>query len=504
MFWVQSSPVLCLNSVSMFRIPLIAALTFVSGSIFSNAILFENLVVRGYDPLAYTVQVSFDVQWENSWRITAAPANYDAAWVFVKYRVDGGDWHHAELSGAPVMPVGAAGTTASDSKGAFLYHATDFNGLADFDGVELTVQLDGSVMDAAVADLEVKVIGIEMVYVPEGAYYLGSNGGNTGEFHKSDLNLLSNAPYIVADEGTIDFGVGGGELTPGGLLNALFTSETIPAAFPKGYRAFYCMKYETSQRQFTEFFNMLNATGKAAMDISAKGANQTALLAVRNGFNWTGTGDAVTIYPEIPIGGLSANQMMAYLDWCGLRPMSELEYEKAARGPASPVPDEYAWGTDEIQTTDYLITETGTAGEWITNITMGGAIGNALSSANQTMNGPCRIGAFAASGGSTRVDAGASYYGIMELTGNLREFTVSIVDSGDDASAFTGEHGDGSLSAAATANVANWPTGGDGYGTRGGGYTSSNTNLTVSNRSAAKTPFSASPSIGFRGVRTAN
>ena len=488
----------------MFRIPCMAALILVSASIFSNDILFENLVVRGYDPLTYTVVVSFDVQWENSWRVSAAPANYDAAWVFVKYRVDGGDWHHGDLSGAPLVPVGAAGSTATDNKGAFLYHAADFSGLADFDGVELTAQLDGSVMDAATADLEVKVIGIEMVYIPEGAFYLGSNGGNTGEFHESDANFFSNAPYPVLDEGVIRFGIGGGDLTPGGLLGALFLSETIPAAFPKGYRAFYCMKYETSQRQFTEFFNMLSAPGKAAMDISAIGANQTALLAVRNGFNWLGTGDAVTIYPEIPIGGLSAPQMMAYLDWCGLRPMSELEFEKAARGPQSPVPDEYAWGTDEIQTADYLVTEIGTPSEWITNITMGGATGNGLSAANQTMNGPFRVGAFAASGGSTREDAGGSYYGVMELSGNLREFTVSIVDSGNDASAYTGEHGDGTLSAGATANVANWPTSGDGYGTRGGGYNSSNTNLTVSNRSSAKTPFSASPSIGFRGVRTAD
>lgn len=487
----------------MLRSYLAAALTCVSASIFSNNIFFENLVVRAYDPLAYTVEVSFDVQWENSWRTTAAPANYDAAWIFVKYRVDGGDWHHADLNGTPLLPAGAGASVAGDKKGAFLYHATDFTGIADFNGVEITVALDGAVMDAAVADLEVRVIGIEMVYVPEGAYYLGSDGGNTGEFHESDANLFSNAPYPVVSEGILRFGIGAGELTPGGLLSALFISETIPAAFPKGYRAFYCMKYETSQRQFTEFFNMLTATGKAAMDISANGANQAALLAVRNGFNWSGTGDAATIYPELPIGGLSANQMMAYLDWCGLRPMTELEYEKAARGTAAPVPDEYAWGTDEIQTTAYLIAELGTPDEWVTNITVGGATGNALGSINQTMNGPYRIGAFAGSGGSTRVDAGASYYGIMELTGNLREFAVSIVDSGNDASAFTGEHGDGALTAAAAANVANWPTGGDGYGTRGGGYTSGTNSLTVSDRSSAKVPFSASPSIGFRGVRTA-
>ena len=37
-----------------------------------------------------------------------------------------------------------------------------------------------------------------------------------------------------------------------------------------------------------------------------------------------------------------------YADWAGLRPMTELEFEKACRGPLKPVPDEYAWGTAAV------------------------------------------------------------------------------------------------------------------------------------------------------------
>ncbi len=33
-----------------------------------------------------------------------------------------------------------------------------------------------------------------------------------------------------------------------------------------------------------------------------------------------------------------------YADWAGLRPMTELECEKACRGPVYPVTGEYAWG----------------------------------------------------------------------------------------------------------------------------------------------------------------
>src|SRR5208283_4202281 len=38
----------------------------------------------------------------------------------------------------------------------------------------------------------------------------------------------------------------------------------------------------------------------------------------------------------------------AYAAWAGLRPYTELEYEKAARGPITPVNGEYAWGSTGI------------------------------------------------------------------------------------------------------------------------------------------------------------
>jgi hypothetical protein len=52
----------------------------------------------------YTL-VQFDLSRENSWRISSGPANWDAAWVFVKYRITAanvGDdlWKHAWLNDA--------------------------------------------------------------------------------------------------------------------------------------------------------------------------------------------------------------------------------------------------------------------------------------------------------------------------------------------------------------------------------------------------------------------
>ena len=42
--------------------------------------------------------------------------------------------------------------------------------------------------------------------------------------------------------------------------------------------------------------------------------------------------------------------LCTYLDWAGLRPMTELEYEKICRGPSAPVAGEYAWGSTTIGT----------------------------------------------------------------------------------------------------------------------------------------------------------
>ncbi len=39
---------------------------------------------------------------------------------------------------------------------------------------------------------------------------------------------------------------------------------------------------------------------------------------------------------------------LAFAAWAGLRPMTELEFEKACRGPLKPVVDEYARGTAKV------------------------------------------------------------------------------------------------------------------------------------------------------------
>ena len=190
----------------------------------------------------------------------------------------------------------------------------------------------------------------------------------------------------------------------------------------------------------------------------------------------------------------------AYTDWAGLRPMTELEFEKACRGIATPVAGEFAWGNT-----------TATAAN---NITNGDAINETTntSGANASFNyqtnvqGPMRTGVFA-TGSTTRGQAGSAYYGIMEMSGNLWERTVTVGNA--TGRAFAGVHGNGTLSAAGYADISTWPgyigtevTGATGSGFRGGSWGDLE-RLCVSDRfSAAEVILDRSSNHGFRAVRT--
>jgi hypothetical protein len=85
--------------------------------------------------------------------------------------------------------------------------------------------------------------------------------------------------------------------------------------------------------------------------------------------------------------------------------------------------------------------------------------------------GPMRSG-FAATSTSNRLQAAATFYGIMEMAGNVCEQVVGG-GTGYNFSTFTSANGDGMLTNKGLANVTGWPTdGGSNSGTiiRGGGF----------------------------------
>jgi formylglycine-generating enzyme required for sulfatase activity len=238
----------------------------------------------------------------------------------------------------------------------------------------------------------------------------------------------------------------------------------------------------------------------------------------RSGINGPGPGQYTTLYPYAPVGVVSWEGLTAYMDWAALRPMTELEYEKACRGTAAPVKNEFAWGTNTLQGYD-PVTGTPTAIRYtVINIAAtdesiatnyNPADGNAAwyYTGNTTHGeyGPLRAGIFAANSGNTgRVTAGSTYYGIMEMSGNVYEQAVTVGNA--DGRSYIGHPGNGRLSPLAEQNES-WPTtftGGVGF--RGGYYaiTAANT-LMVADRSNATSQllFGGAPGGGGRGVRTA-
>jgi len=557
----------------------------------SNAVTTGQNTTAGINAAANYTLVEFDLSWDNSWRASTGPSNWDAAWVFVKFmvgvsnpsfsgvtltnatntvtlpsvtnlrvgmpvRITSGTstlpagetritaintstnvvtlsniatttasnnalefiriWEHASLDATAVnhtAPANSSISVPSDSTGVFIYRSADGTGSVNYQNVQLRWQYGiNGVRDDAV--LQVKVFAIEMVYVPQGSFAAGSGGAELSAFTLTTIN--------TATATTVPSGSGG---FSGSAEGGYPTGQTAPAnaSWPNGYDAFYCMKYEISQGDYRDFLNTLTYTQQISRAISVTDTPGTAALnnANRNGIAIQTSGVAATFTPAVYGSNLNGNSTYneaadgewiacnflswmdgcAYMDWAGLRPMTELEFEKACRGDQVPLANEYAWGSTSI-TGATGISNGGSNNETFSNI----AGANCAYNNSGGVQGPLRVGAFAG-GATTRDQAGATYYGIMEMSGNLWERAVIIGNA--DGRGFTGVHGNGRLSAAGHANQTSWPglssgevTGASGSGFRGGGWNNDASHARVSDRNDAAFTSTARNSLrGFRGVR---
>jgi formylglycine-generating enzyme required for sulfatase activity len=307
------------------------------------------------------------------------------------------------------------------------------------------------------------------------------------------------------------------------------------------------MKYEASQGQYRDFLNTLTynqqVTRTATLPTSTAGTGAlSSTNANRNGIDIQTPGNATTLVPAVYGCNLNGNTTYneaadgewiacnflswidgcAYMDWAGLRPMTELEYEKACRGNQPAVWKELAWGTTTVHATSYAaLINPGTDNELpnAPSTTNGNANYNVTSF--NTFSGPLRVGIFATAS-TTRVTSGATYYGIMEMSGNLSEVAVSIGNLA--GRSYTGVHGDGNLFRDGSANVDFWPgingnattttantsfnnttgvTQGAGSGSRGGEWSQVTDYAVVSERALSSTVNLARVNTnGFRGVRS--
>jgi len=533
----------------------------------ADPIRIEN-VRRANGPAAGQSAVTFDIAWGHSWRaaweVSARQTggekplkleSWDAAWVFAKFRKPGAEgYSHATLSTNKAdfkVPAGAEldiGPSDDHKRGAglFVYRAKVGSGANKFKDVTLR-WLHGSDGVKHPGAIDLKVFAIRMVYVPQCAFWVGDGAKNinpAGRFSAGDTD----APFRIKSEDTIV--LGGSDKTNLGNHDALgmeraedFTSngaQLLSAKFPKGFAAFYCMRHEITEGQYASFLNTLSAKQQDRLG---------PLKATPTGIKLATPAKAgapaayKTDRPHVACSGLLWKDCRAYASWAGLRAMTELEFEKACRGPLKPVANEYAWGTPGIAGKDfdklfpdadhagYVVKNRGRGDEGVTwrgdnapdakrgNAVWYGAVrrvgpgGRHGKAAVDAITGPLRAGVFATPR-SSRIEAGASYWGIMELSGNLWERVMTV--GNPYGRRFTGAHGEPPLDKGPQSH-------GMGTGIRGGAHASwiaevseppkDSRRLRISDREKVSriVPFSrewngsrsAYWTMGFRCVRTA-
>jgi formylglycine-generating enzyme required for sulfatase activity len=502
---------------SMLMLAMIAtffsSVSIIGNTAWANNLQVENVTLTDKNTTSDYVNIQFDISWDNSWNLagSSTPFNWDAAWVFAKWKYTlGGHWNHCTLSTTVLHHTAPSGSQIDasfskddDGRGVFIYRSSTGTGANNWDSVKLrwNYGTDG-VGDNDV--VEIKVFAIEMVYIPTGAFYLG-DGLSTGTFSQTGSNTtvqITTNPVVVKCEDTNYDDAqleGSGILVDGDSGIDMDGTTTVDNPdYPTGYSAFYIMKYEISQGQYADFLNTLT---------SAQDGNRFPNRAdYRHTIGGT-YGSRSAGRPDRACNYLSWDDGCAYADWSSLRPMTELEFEKACRGILSSVSGEYAWGTTTI-VPDVSLTlsgiEDGTE-TVTTDVSAGAAVyGYNLHIGGDGDLGPLRCGIFATAT-SNRVSAGASYYGVMEMSGNVIEKAVTLGNSA--GRSFTGRHGNGAIDSNGDADVSNWP-GSDavGSGLRGGYWHNDTTYLHVSYRSYAASADGGGSyrgfHAGFRAART--
>lgn len=521
-------------------------LSFLCLSAKASNIQITSVALKNKDVANGTIYINFDLSWDYSWK-ERVHANWDAAWVFAKCYDDYLDeWkqvyltppagnpvlnpsgsyiaepHHIGGANVPMWSEFATSPTELGEKtvGLFIYRKGVGHGSNNI--TDISLQWNYRDQDFLDEDtLQISVFAIEMVYIPAHTYIIGDG------VSEQSLYLDGNNLIIKTDVAQKQSKYMGTVTTEKGLS---YNGVAIPDTFPKGVKAFYLMKYEITQHGYVDFLNTLtteqqttrtsiaptSARGTLAMPSGTYRTNATQyrnFIRVRNpampaqdniparsaiyGHSVTGQDDEEgwdmeTNGGNIACNFLSWNDGLAYLDWSCLRPMTELEYEKACRGTKF-LRKEMAWGQqygyscnakgiananqpDERPvdtTTCYL--ETGKA-PWV-----------------------IRVGAFARDS-TYRNQSGATYYGVMEMSGNLWERCVNVAT--DAGRAFIPVNGDGKLSQEGEAEVISsqgtvcWPEEAGG-GLRGAAQVSNRKNATYSGSGGRY------PAWGFRGCRYA-
>ena len=457
------------------------SLLFFTKIILANNITISNVSLINKNLTTHSYNVTFDIAWENSWRTSTNESNYDGAWVFFKYRqTNTTEWKHLKLNFIFLSTAGAGAeiTLPTDNAGLFIYRSANGLGNVNFTGNQVT----WSYGLAGVQDnqtVEIKAFAVEMVNIPEGPFNLGTGSQDVATFKNASAAI----PFFVTNS-SITFSNTGNNLYSTNPSVTLPLGTILPGAFPRGFSAFWLMKYETTQQQYADFHNNLTQAQSAYLLSLGNYSSVNFLSGIYP--------NLTAVFPEGPIYGYNGVFINSMADWAGLRPYTEMEYEKACRGAnITALPFELAWGaTESSMVTLTSVNDSATATESV----------NVPANANYAASFAARVGIFARATGSSRLLSGATYYGVMNMSDNAQELVIGI----DMATTFNGTvTGDGQLSINGTTDITSWTN--TLYFTKGGGFRNDGSGAgyyTVSNRLGGS--FSPTNSGSFStGIRLA-
>lgn len=442
---------------------------------FATNVKIENVEITENNFLKCTVK------WENSWffnkELTIASENQsstqkknfvfkDGVWCFLKIRTNDYTWKHIYLSENEIFInqnsnqiLDTKIETVNDKGGFFLSSIIkeNKNGISQ---TSISIKLPDEIKNQF-GVYDIALYAIEMIWVDEGSFFVGDGVHSQNALRKAtQTNDSTNTkPFLIHSENEILVGTNEGNLY-GNNNSEFFPKSAIPTTFPKGYTGFWVMKYEINQSLYTDFLNTLtfkqqvNRTAnspESEINTPALAISSNTLL--RNSIFIKEKGNKNLDIPAIyatnydtkdgkyrACNWLNAQDIAAFLDWAALRPITELEFEKAARGITNPIKGEFSWGTPYIIDAN-TVQNDGTESETVSELA-NGTDSAGLASYNSgielnQLNGVLRNG-FGAKGldffdsnSSTsdfelRLQAGASFWGVLELSGNVWEYCVKI------------------------------------------------------------------------------
>ena len=304
-------------------------------------------------------------------------------------------------------------------------------------------------------------------------------------------------------------------------MNGLYASDgdrwegVTSDNYPNGYGAFFTMKYEISQEQYVAFLNRLTLQQQMTRTVGAPllymnigdfiFGRQADKAVCRNGIVLFAKGEERYVFAcnlngndkfseeddgqSVACNFMSVEDMLAYADWCGLRPLTELEYEKMSRRLFLDIPfrGECAWNSVTPMVPSKLV-DAGRQSEEV--------VGGNVNFKAAGLGGPVRSAAFGMRATQPE-ESGASYWGVMELSGNLREFYYNVNTEGRQFCGRQAEyHGGGRLNINGNTHfpIQVWPKHMEALCLRGGSFADEAALLATSDRTWHFLPYG----VGYR------